>query len=360
MRCSCRSLLPLFLFVLFCKYINSCKNFLVQNCVDISIGFNSISTIKCIQLIPAQFDLSIDYSVENYIIQKSETCYNIGLYNSSSINLFSNECSEICPEQYCLLFDNQPNTSIINVFYSPSSIYELIQSITNDTLSYDYFLFDTCSSTDRTNRILLIIVYLLCAIIVILTIAVILKFIISKKLRGNPSRPYRPYDWRWILDCIFCQIQRNNKQMNKRERNSNDSDSVENSNQSGTNRLNQRNNLVTTSTQAFMISSSSPNTTNDRRNYGNSSSGNSSYQRDHGLIFENNIPISNLSNNAEYIEYEDTNSLAETENHNQQPVLASLQRLSQKVSSALSVKSTTVPYTQLAATPSPDIIMTRL
>jgi len=359
MRCSCRSLLPLFLFVLFCKYINSCENFLVQNCVDISIGFNSISTIQCIQLIPAEFDPSIDYSVENYIIQKSEKCYNIGSYNSTSIYLFTNECSELCPEQYCLLFDNQPNTSIINVFYSPSSIYELIQPITNDTLSYDYFLFGTCSSTNRANHILLIVVYVLCAIVVILTIAVILKFIISKRLRKNPRRPYRPYDWLWILDCILCQIQPNNEQRDKQEVNSNDLDSVEDSNQSGTNQLHRRNNL-TTSTQPFMISGSSPNTTNGQRNYGNSSSGNSSYQRDHGLTFENNIPISHHSTNREYFKNEDTNSLAETENQNQQPVLPLLQKLSQTVSSALSVKSNTVPYTQLEAKPSPDIINIRL
>jgi hypothetical protein len=78
-------------------FINTKKNnvgnavtFLVQQCTDISIVFDSTSTIKCIQLFPAQFDLIFDYSVENYIIEKTVQCYNIVSYNSSSTVLFSN------------------------------------------------------------------------------------------------------------------------------------------------------------------------------------------------------------------------------------------------------------------------------
>jgi len=292
--------------------------------------------MKCIQLVPVQFDSSIDYSVKNYIVQTAPKCYNIVSYNSSSTNLFSNECQELCPEQYCLLFDNQPNTSIINIFYSPLSNYDLINPLTNNILSYDYYLFDTCSSTNQTNEILLIVVYILCANVVILTIGVILKFIISHKLKRNKSRPYRPYDWYWILDCLFCQVKSNDEQNNKPERNSNDSNSVGDNNQL---------NNFTTSTQRFIISSGTLNTTNDPQNYGSDSSSN---QRYHDLSSENNI----LFSSAEYIGIE-------TENYNQPSSFPLLQKLSQKASSALSVISNPIQYTQLQARPSPDIIITR-
>ncbi len=84
-----------------------------------------------------QFDPSFDYSVENYIIEKTAQSYNIVSYDSSLTVLFFNECRELCPEQYCFLFDTQLNTSIINIFYSSSSIYDLNKSLTNDTSSYD-------------------------------------------------------------------------------------------------------------------------------------------------------------------------------------------------------------------------------
>jgi hypothetical protein len=79
-----------------------------QYCTDIIFNFRSISSIKCVQLIPIHYNLSIEYSVQNYVITK---CYNIP--------------------------------------------------------SYDYFIFDSCNSTNRTNHILRIIVYVLFAVVIL-------------------------------------------------------------------------------------------------------------------------------------------------------------------------------------------------
>ncbi|CAF3462593.1 unnamed protein product [Rotaria sp. Silwood1] len=158
--------------------------------------------MKCIQLIPIQYDSSFVYSIDYYIISKVHKCYNIVSYNSSQIILFSNECRELCLDEYCLLFDNQSNRSIINIFYSQSLNYEEINSTTNNISSYDYFLLDKCGTTNPTNKILLIVIFILIAIVVILTIAVILKYCITYQLRKDSS--YDPYAWRWIIDCFFC------------------------------------------------------------------------------------------------------------------------------------------------------------
>lgn len=82
-----------------------------QYCTDIIFNFRSISSIKCVQLIPIHYNLSIEYSVQNYVITKSTKCYNIP--------------------------------------------------------SYDYFIFDSCNSTNRTNHILRIIVYVLLTVVIL-------------------------------------------------------------------------------------------------------------------------------------------------------------------------------------------------
>ena len=343
-----RSLLPILLASLICQNVNSCKNFFVQHCTDIPIGFNSISTIKCIQLIPIQFDLSIDYSVENYIIKKASTCYDVISYNSSLTNLFSNDCHELCPDEYCLLFDNQPNTSIINIFYSQSSAYDLTNLITNYSLSYDYFLFDSCSSNNRTNQILLIVVYVLCGIVGVLSVGVISKYFMSCGLKKG-SREYSPYDWRWILDCLLCQIQPKHVRTDTSERTSNNLAFIEDNNQ--------LKNYLGTSTQPYTITNGSSNNTHERGNY---SSGNSTDQRDPGFSSELNSPAPSPRFTAEYFDFENNNTQNEASNHHHQSsILPVLHRLSSKARSVLSVLSTKHEYNVLEAKPSPEIIITR-
>jgi hypothetical protein len=363
MWCFYRSSLPILLICLLNQYANSCENFLAQYCTDIPIGFNSISSIKCIQLVPNQFNLSIDYSVQNYIIIKAAQCYNILLFNSSSTILFSNECREQCPEQYCLLFDNQPNTSIINIFYSQSSTYELINSITpNNISSYDYLLFDTCSSSNQANQILLIIVYVLAGIIVILTIVVILKFIISWRLRRKSS-VYEPYNWRWIIDSLCCRVRQDDLPASKQEKNSSDSDITEGNHhlRINENHLSSRNNFGT-STQPYMISTGSSNNTHERRTYEGSSSGNSFDQRYRDISSEYNTPALHPHTITEYIgvvkEQENEDSSVEIDDHNHRPSsLHLLQKLSSKASATLSAAS---EYTKLETKPSSEIINIRL
>ncbi|CAF0947457.1 unnamed protein product [Rotaria sp. Silwood1] len=146
--------------------------------------------MKCIQLIPIQYDSSFVYSIDYYIISKVHKCYNIVSYNSSQIILFSNECRELCLDEYCLLFDNQSNRSIINIFYSQSLNYEEINSTTNNISSYDYFLLDKCGTTNPTNKILLIVIFILIAIVVILTIAVILNSQDQPKINNTEYRGF--------------------------------------------------------------------------------------------------------------------------------------------------------------------------
>jgi hypothetical protein len=335
----------LFLIVLICQSVNSCKNFLVQHCTDIPIGFNSITTIKCIQLIPAQFDLSIDYSVENYITKKTGTCYDIISYRSPSTNLFSNQCQELCPEQYCLLFDNQPNTSIINVFYSQSSTYDLNNLLINNFSSYDYYLFDSCSSTNEQSRILLIVVYVLCSIVGALTIGVVLKYIISGILRRGEN-PYNPYSWRWIIDCLLCQIRPKHTQTNEPERHSD------------TPQHDIQRRYHGTSTQSHMISNGSSNNTHEQ---GNHSNNNSTYPGYPDFSSESSTPIVSHRNLGEYYDGDNDNLPDETVDYPRESSFFHniLQKLSSKASNTLSMKSTSNNYETLEARPSPDLIITR-
>ncbi|CAF1342021.1 unnamed protein product [Adineta ricciae] len=186
-------------------YADTCDRFLTQHCIDIPFGFRSISQMKCLQLIPADFDVSIVYSVKNYIIKKTSNCYDIVSYESPSNVLFSSRCEELCPREYCKLLSNQPNTSIINIFYSESSTYEVTNQAVD--LSYDYFLFDSCSSDNRQNVILRIVVYTLAGVIGVLTIIVVTGCIVGSILKDKDI-----FSWRWIRDLFLCRLWRKKKQ----------------------------------------------------------------------------------------------------------------------------------------------------
>ncbi|CAF1625509.1 unnamed protein product [Adineta ricciae] len=159
-------------------------------------------TIKCIQLIPAQYEYQTEYSIQNYLVKKSTDCYDVVSYDSSSRVLFSNQCQELCPEQYCQLFDSQPNTTIFNIFYSDSSTYDIMSSANDGILSYDYLYFDTCSADNHQRRVLIIIVFVLAGFIALITVLLIARCIIRRKnlKEGN----WHPYDWRWVRDMALC------------------------------------------------------------------------------------------------------------------------------------------------------------
>ncbi|CAF4930336.1 unnamed protein product, partial [Rotaria socialis] len=218
-----RSFLPILFALLFSQYVNSCKNFLAQYCIDIAIGSDSISNIKCVQLVPVELDPSFIYPVENYIVKKGYTCYDIFTFDSSATTIFSNECREQCPEEYCLLFDNQSNRSIRNIFYPESSDDQLFNLEINSSSSYDYLLFDKCSASNRTNQILLIVVCVLVGFIVVLTIAIVFKYVISARYRRRPEE-YEPYNWRWLVDLFLCRTSENKSISNRHERNINNSE----------------------------------------------------------------------------------------------------------------------------------------
>lgn len=178
-----------------------CQNFLVQYCTDIPLQFEPIAAIRCIQLVPVQFYKLVEYSVQNYVVKKATTCYDVVLYNSSSPPLFSNTCQERCPAEYCRLFDNQPNNTVINIFYSPTFTYELRNSTVNDPFSYDYYPFVVCSNDIDTYRV---VVYALAAFIGCLTAAVVLLCVIRHCCKGRPR--CNPWDWRWYRDLLLCRF----------------------------------------------------------------------------------------------------------------------------------------------------------
>ncbi|CAF0868888.1 unnamed protein product [Adineta ricciae] len=166
--------------------------------------------MKCLRLIPADFDISIAYSVKNYIIKKTSKCYDIVSYESPSNVLFSSRCEELCPREYCKLLSNQPNTSIINIFYSESSTYDVANQAAD--LSYDYFLFDSCSSDSRQNVILRIVVFTLAGVIGVLTIIVVTGCIVGSLLKDKDI-----FSWRWIRDLFLCRLWRKKKQQEEED-----------------------------------------------------------------------------------------------------------------------------------------------
>lgn len=274
------------LILLFIPYTNSCQNFTVQHCTDIQFNFRSISSIKCIQFVPTHYDMSINYAVKNYIIIKYALCFNVQSYDSSSSSiLFSNECREQCPDEYCSLFDNQPTTSIINIFYSESSKYELNNDDTqNDILSYDYFLFDRCSSADQTKDILLIVVYVLAGVVCLLTLLVITKYIIAwiLKRKYGPEFDSQAYNWEWLLYTLCCSECEVNQTENRRL----DDPKVESSNS----QLNTPHIGIHTdpSTRVVNMLSSTSNNIQEFQSHTGNSSGSSSASHYHSSSYENN------------------------------------------------------------------------
>ncbi|CAF1330145.1 unnamed protein product [Adineta steineri] len=327
-----------FFILLFVPYVKTCANFTVQNCIDIPFGFQSISTMKCIQLVPAQFNMLTNYSIQNYIVKQSATkCYDIILLDSLPKILFSSECTDRCSEKYCTLFSNQPNTSIINIFYSASSTYGLINSTTNYMLSYDYFLFDTCPTSN--TKTLLIIVYVLAGVIGVLTIIVVVRCIISR-LMDKPGA--EPYNWRWLLAWFLC-----------RERSENTpSNMPENEIKPYTIEFGDQPNIHTTqldlssnsgiSTQQAMMSSNSPYNSRQRQNHRQGhSSGNNSDPRSFGVSSQSNGPVIDVSSGGVYYpedsDIQSNISSEVVEDHPQELSVSSIvERLSSKASNALS------------------------
>lgn len=346
----------LFLFTFYFQYIISCKNFQVQSCTDIPIKFKSISTIKCLQLIPIIFDISFDYSVKNYVVSKGSQCYNILSFESPSITIFSNECKELCPDEYCQLFDNQLNTSIINIFYSSLLTYEYATTLTYDTSSFDYLLFDQCSSANHTNRILFIVVFTLCGIIVALSIVVIAKYLIAIYLKKyRRGRPYSPYDIYWILDCILCRIEEIPEPSNESSGHSNRSDSIENI-------PIQPRNIVTPSTPIQIHYPNSSNNTNNQISYSSHSS---------SKLYYGESPSANTTPRTIH---RDRYGSTDTENDseiNKSPIQSrhprhqliippALQTISQQISATLSNNSDTSHYKPLERKETPSIVNFRV
>ena len=337
-------LLP-FLFVLV-SYANACRNFLVQHCTDIPFAYLPIATTKCIQLVPHSYDQFVDYPVENYIVLKSSPCYNIVSFNATSTALFSNECREQCPDEYCLLFDNQSNTSIINIFYSSLSTYKLSSSSSPDVSSYDYLPFDDCSSKNRTNAILLIITYVLCGVIGALTIGVILKYIISWRLKKRGGS-YQPYNWRWLRDCLFCCLRETDQPSGRKvQPETGDPPAAGITDH----RTYPRNNFDL-SAQPYTLSSDSSNNTPGRSINPDYNSGNSSDPRFLSLSSDNTTPFLPSPVTTGYFDFNTESALdppsMELEDLPRSSPVPLRQRLSEKASAALSVFSSPGDYAAL-------------
>ncbi|CAF1412499.1 unnamed protein product [Adineta steineri] len=331
---------PCFFILLFVPYVKTCANFTVQNCIDIPFGFQSISTMKCIQLVPTQFNMLTNYSIQNYIVKQSATkCYDIILLDSSPKILFSSECTDRCSEKYCTLFSNQPNTSIINIFYSASSTYGLINSTTNYMLSYDYFLFDACPSGD--SKALLIIVYVLAGVIGALTIGVIARCAISRWM-DRPGDADK-YNLRWLRDWFLCRETSGNTQSNMPESEGKPY-IVQFSDQQPNIHITQLDLSSNSgiSTQQAMMSSNSPYNSRQGQNHRQGhSSGNNSDPRSFGVSSQSNGPIIDVSSGGVYYpedsDVQSNISSEVVEDHPQELSVSSIvERLSSKASNALS------------------------
>ncbi|UJR23042.1 hypothetical protein I4U23_026068 [Adineta vaga] len=365
-----RSLLPIsLLFLSFIQYVKSCNKFTVQECIDIPFGFNSMSSIKCIQLVPIQFDVLIDYPVQNYLVKKTAKCYDIVSYNSSSIMLFSNQCQELCGEQYCLFFDSQPNTAVINIFYTESSIYDEINSQTDGIYSYDYLLFDTCSADNKANRILIIIVYTLAGFIGLVTIILIVKCIISKRLTKDGE--CHPYDWRWWRDLILFRKHPGNDPANRPGNEPNNLYIIEYDNQPPrpSNAI-QRREYNHISSQAQITSTSTP-TINlnrrqtPRRNYSTENSSNPSHIDFTSDLSTptNRLPVNEIdhSNDEDLSNNNSVNETSHSHSHHQpSSIMAALHRLSSKASSVLTGIHSAHAYDTLGPKQSPEYPIIRL
>ncbi|CAF1446638.1 unnamed protein product [Adineta ricciae] len=302
-------------------------------------------TIKCIQLIPAQYDYLTEYSIQNYLVKKSTNCYDVVSYDSSSRVLFSNQCQELCPEQYCQLFDSQPNTTIFNIFYSDSSTYDSMSSTNDGTLSYDYLYFDTCSADNHQHRVLIIIVFVLAGFIALTTVLLIVRCIIRRKRLKEGD--WHPYDWRWIRDLVLCQHLTDGHPQNRPENEPNPLYFIEyNTQPSVDNNRPQTTSYHDSKSRPQVLPTSSPNiVVKRRRNYVNGYSTDSNSVPSHidgssGLsIPANPLPLAIIhhsdSGESSSNDSVDASSRFHSQHQPQSSILNALNRLSSKASSVL-------------------------
>lgn len=189
------------------------SNFFSQACTDILFTFPPMESMKCLQLVPENDQAGHNYTTTNVFLQKQGMCYDIMIIESSSV-LIPHVCVEVCIDEYENLFNDKSNDTIYNIFYSSASPFPS----TNHSIvaSYDYILFDTCSASRKNEQVLLIVIYILCSIIGVLTLAVILKYIISWRLRKKPT--YEPYNRRWLFDVLFCRLHKDKQSTTEQER----------------------------------------------------------------------------------------------------------------------------------------------
>lgn len=189
------------------------SNFISQPCTDILFTFPSMESMKCLQLVPKIDQHGNNYTTKNVFLQKQGICYDVLTIESSTV-LLPHVCLEVCIAEYNNLFDDKSNVSIYNIFYSSASPFPSISY--SSFMSYDYKLFDQCSASKKNEQILLIVVYVLSGIIGVLTLAVILKYIISWRLRKKPT--YQPYNARWLVDALLCRLHKDNQSTTEQER----------------------------------------------------------------------------------------------------------------------------------------------
>lgn len=362
-----RFLLP---FLFYIHYAHTCTNFLVQQCTDIPFGFRSMLTIKCIQLIPAQYEYLTEYSIQNYLVKKSTNCYDIVSYDMPSRVLFSNQCQEICPEQYCQLFNSQSNTTIFNIFYSESSTYDVISSANDGSLSYDYLYFDTCSADNRQRRVLTIIVFILAGFIGVMTVFLIVRCIISRKRRGRGR--WNPYDWRWYRDILLCRDSANAPPQNRSENEPNPLYFIDyDIPPKNDNNRSHRKSYNDESSHPQMIPTSSSNiVVKRRRNHETSDSTDNSSTPSHidgssGVsIPANPLPLATIhhSDNGESMSdnYVDDSSRSHSQHRPPSSVLNTLNRLSSKASSVLTGTHSSHGYDSLGGRISREYPIIRL
>ena len=195
----------LFLPSLNCNNYNEPLNFVPQQCTDIPIAFDSMASIQCLQLVPKdhQYGRPQSYKIQNYyIVRISKSCHDVVRLEASDNKLFTNVCDEVCVNEYTLLFNNLPNISLYNIFYSKDVAYSPVGlwSIMKG-MSFDYLPFEDCGAEKRLDRILMIVVYTLCGVIGVLTVMVILKYILSCIIARQPDA--QPLNWRWLFDYFL-------------------------------------------------------------------------------------------------------------------------------------------------------------
>lgn len=333
----------LYIFIVYCSIANSCENFTIHYCTDIPFILSPISDIKCLQLLPINAQTSFDYTVENYIIKNTSKCYDIvSLDSLTSDILYSEQCQQICSENYCQLFDKHPSTSIINIFYSTTLNYESIMSLNNSMSSYDYYRFDSCSSLSSSTRTTLIIVYVLVGIVIVLAIAVLVHCLLRRKYkRVFAEQIYQRF---WLLDFLCCDLKRSNESMNRINPKLSESVITDNTNMTQT-RL-----PWLSSPSAFVIGNGTSNSSsNHRRDYNQSSNETLQYPSRSTTVDSADPDDSNARDSDR--------SDVGIENDNQERALPLLEKISSRASEILSARQSHIQYTTLG--PTSSIIVTR-